>query len=150
MNKQNSRALKLTALGLVGFHFLTVVVHSVAHEILSVKATPAQLAFIVPVIIIAPVLAGFMIPTFGKAGAVVLSVSMLGSFVFGLYYHFVAETHDHVAHVARLQPALWSGMFRLTAYLLLVSEVLGVTVAVLSLAGQTPESLKHHAARTDF
>lgn len=149
MNQRNSRTLKSTALGLVGFHFLTVVVHSVAHEILSVKATPAQLAFIVPVIIFAPVVAGFMLPKFSKAGAVLLSVSMLGSFLFGLYYHFVADTSDHVAHVAHLQPAFWSGMFRLTAYLLLVSELLGAAVGVLWLAGHS-QSFKRYATRTDF
>jgi hypothetical protein len=149
MNRQNSQTLKSTALGLVGFHFLTVVVHSVAHEILSVKATPAQLAFIIPVIIFAPVIAGFMLPKFSKAGAALLLVSLLGSFVFGLYYHFVANTPDHVAHVARLQPAFWSAMFQITAYLLLVSEVLGVVVAGLSLAGWS-QSYKHYAARTDF
>jgi hypothetical protein len=116
MNNQSSRTLILTALSLVGFHFLTVVVHSVAHEILSVKATPAQLAFIIPVIIFAPVIAGFMLPKFSKAGAAMLLVSMLSSFVFGLYYHFIADTNDHVAHVAQLQPAFWSEMFRLPKF----------------------------------
>lgn len=123
--------------------------HSIAHEILSVKATPAQLAFIIPVIIFAPVIAGFMLPKFGKAGALLLSLSMVGSFVFGLYYHFVADTSDHVAHVARLQPAFWSATFRITAYLLLVSEALGAAVGGLSLAGRS-QSYKHYAARTDF
>ncbi|HEV2802599.1 MAG TPA: hypothetical protein VGW12_19155 [Pyrinomonadaceae bacterium] len=149
MNKQNSRTLKSTALWLVGFHFLAVVVHSVAHEILSVKATPAQLAFIIPVIIFAPVVAGFMLSRFSKAGAVLLLASMLGSFVFGLYYHFIADTIDHVAHVAQMQPAFWSAMFQITAYLLLLSEGLGVVVAGVSLASQT-QSLKRYEARTDF
>ncbi|HWT03977.1 MAG TPA: hypothetical protein VN256_27255 [Pyrinomonadaceae bacterium] len=149
MKIQNTRALKATALWLVGFHFLAVVLHSVAHEILSVKATTAQLAFIVPVIILAPVAAGVMLLKFERGGAVLLLVSMLGSFVFGLYYHFVADTIDHVAHVARLQPASWSGMFRLTAYLLAASEILGAAVAGLYLAGRS-RSFKHYAARTDF
>ena len=145
MKNSNTRVLKLTALGLVGFHFLTVVVHSVAHEVLPVKATPAQLAFIVPVIILAPLVAGVMLWKFMRAGSVVLLVSMLGSFAFGLYYHFVADTNDHVTHVARLQPAPWSAAFRVTAYLLLVSELLGAAVAGLSLAGRS-QSFKHHAA----
>lgn len=149
MNRQNSQTLRLTALGLVGAHFLTVVVHSVAHEILSVKATPAQLAFIVPVIIIAPVVAGFMLPKFKRAGWVLLMGSMLGSFVFGLYYHFVAATTDHLAHVAHLEPAFWSTMFQLTAYLLIVSELSGAAVAGLSLAGQS-RYFKPYATRTDF
>lgn len=148
MNNQSSRMLKLTVWGLIGFHFLTVVVHSAAHEILSVKATPAQLAFIIPVIILAPLVAGLMLPKFSQAGEVLLLVSMLGAFVFGLYYHFVADTHDHVAHVAHLQPAFWSEMFRLTAYLLLVSELLGVAVG-LALASRWP-SFKHDATRTGF
>jgi hypothetical protein len=149
MNYQNSRALKLTALGVVAFHFLTVVLHSFAHEILSVKATPAQLAFIIPVIIFAPVVAGLILLKFRNAGTGLLLVSMLGSLVFGLYYHFVADTIDHVTHVARLQPAFWSAMFQVTAYMLLVSEILGVAVAGLLFVGQAP-SFKHHAARTDF
>lgn len=149
MKSQNSRTLKLIALGLVGFHFLTVVLHSVAHEVLSVKATPAQLAFIIPVIILAPVVAGFMLPKFNKVGTCLLLVSMLGSFLFGLYYHFIADTIDHVAHVARLQPAFWSMMFQLTAYLLLVSEFLGTAVAGLSLVSRK-QPIEHYAARTDF
>lgn len=145
MSIQSTRALKAAALGLVGFHFLTVVLHSIAHEILAVKATPAQLAFIVPVIIIAPVVAGLMLLKFRSGGSLLLLVSMLGSFAFGVYYHFVADTIDHVAHVARLQPEFWSGMFRGTAYLLAASEVLGAAVAGLSLAGRS-RTLKQHAA----
>lgn len=149
MNAHKTRTLKLAALWIVGFHSLTVVLHSIAHEVLSVKATPAQLAFIIPVIIIAPVVAGFMLPKVMKPGAVVLLVSMLGSFAFGLYYHFVADTIDHVTHVARMRPEFWSLMFRVTAYLLLVSEFTGAAIAGLSLVGRS-HSFKHHAARTDF
>ena len=149
MNNKNSRTLKLITLGLIVFHFLTVVLHSIAHEVLSVKATPAQLAFIIPVIIIAPVVAGFLLPKSNKAGTCLLLVSMLGSFAFGLYYHFIADTIDHVAHVARMQPAFWSMMFQITAYLLLVSEILGAAVAGLSLISQ-PQSFKNYVARTDF
>ena len=149
MNRRNTRGLKLAALGLVGFHFLTVVLHSVAHEVLQVKATPAQLAFIVPVIIVAPVVAGIVPPKFERTGAWLLLASMAGSFLFGVYYHFVADTIDHVAHVARLQPAFWSAMFRLTAYLLAVSELVGAVVAWVLAAGRS-QSFKEYAARTDF
>ena len=149
MSNRNTSALRLTALVLVGFHFLTVVLHSIAHEVLSVKASTAQLAFIIPVIIFAPVVAGFMLPKFGKAGAALLLVSMLGSFAFGLYYHFVADTIDHVGHVARLRPEFWSATFQVTAYLLAVSEAAGAAVAGALLAGR-PQPFKHYAARTDF
>ena len=149
MNDRCTRGLMLTSLGLVGFHFLTVVLHSVAHQVLSVKATPAQLAFIIPVIIFAPVISGFMLPKFKKAGAALLLTSMAGSFVFGLYYHFVADTIDHVAHVAHVEPAFWSAMFQVTAHLLAVSEVVGAAVAGMLLGGRS-RPFKRYAARTYF
>ena len=150
MSNRNTRGLVLMSLGFIGFHFLTVVVHSVAHEVLAVKATPAQLAFIVPVIIVAPVVAGFVLLKFDKAGAALLLASMAGSFVFGLFYHFVAETIDHVAHVARLEPSFWSAAFRITAYLLAASEVAGAAAAAAVLLAGWPRPFKRYAARTDF
>ena len=135
MKMRNARGLKLAALGLVGFHFLTVVLHSVAHEVLHVKATPAQLAFIIPVIIVAPLVSGLVLSKSERTGAWLLLAAMVGSCVFGLYYHFVADTIDHVAHVARLEPAFWSAMFHLTAYLLAVSELAAAVVAWVLAAG---------------
>ena len=125
--------LKKVALAIVAIHFVVVVLHSIAHQLLSVNASPAQLAFIFPVIIVAPVVAGFMLPKFEKFGTVLLTASMLGSLVFGVYYHFIAETIDHVAHVARLEPHFWSQMFLATSYLLAIFELLGAIVGLLLL-----------------
>src|SRR5829696_969431 len=129
----NTRTLKLTAIAVVVFHFAVVVLHAIAHEVLPVKATPAQLAFIVPVIIVAPVLAGFLLGKFEKFGTILLTASMLGSFVFGVYYHFIVDTIHHVAHVAHLQPLFWSQMFQITAYLLAISEVFGTALGLILL-----------------
>jgi len=128
------RTLKLTALAVVTFHFVIVVLHSIAHQILPVPATPAQLAFIVPVIIVAPIVAAFMLLKFETAGMLLLAASMLGSFVFGLYYHFIADTIDHVAHVTQMQPVLWSQMFQATSYLLAISEAAGAAIGLVWLA----------------
>ena len=133
MNTQNTKTLRLIAIGVVAFHFAINVLHSIAHEILSVKASPAQLAFIFPVIILAPVVAAFLLRKFPRAGTVLLTASMLGSFVFGLYYHFIADTTDHVAHVAHLEPAFWSQMFQITSYLLAISEICGAAVGLVLL-----------------
>lgn len=129
----NTRTLKLTALGVVAIHFMVVVLHSIAHEVLSVKATPAQLAFIIPVIIVAPVVAGILLPKFVRTGTILLAASMLGSLVFGVYYHFIADTIDHVAHVAFRQPIFWSQMFQLTAYLLALTELPGTGLGLILL-----------------
>lgn len=146
---KNPKYLMLTALGLIAFHFLIVVLHSIAHEILAVKATAPQLAFIFPVIIAAPVAAGFLLLKFEKAGAWLATVSLTGSFLFGLYYHFIAHTIDHVGHVANLQPAFWSGMFIATAYLLAFSEISGALAGFLILIKKSQFS-KDYAARTGF
>ncbi len=70
--------LKRIALAVVAVHFVVVVLHSIAHQLLAVNASPAQLAFIFPVIIVAPVVAGIMLPKFEKFGTVLLTVSMAG------------------------------------------------------------------------
>lgn len=142
----DNRTLKLTALVVIAVHFAVVVMHSAAHQILPVKATPAQLAFIVPVIIVAPVVAGFMLSKFNTAGVVLFTLAMFGSLVFGVYYHFIADTIDHVAHVAHLQPAFWSQMFRVTSYLLAITELLGSAVGVMLLLGRR-QSMKNYAAQ---
>jgi hypothetical protein len=148
MKKEFFKPLELTAYITIGFNFLAVIFHSVAHEVLGVKANAAQLSFIIPVIIIAPPVAGFMLPKFKKAGALLLTFSMLGSFLFGLYYHFVAITIDHVAHVAHLEPAFWAMTFEVTAYLLLLVEVPSAIAGLLIL--NQSRNFKNYAARTDF
>ena len=129
----NTRTVKLMALGVVAIHFVVVLLHSIAHEVLPVKATPTQLAFIIPVIIVGPVLAGILLLKFERTGTVLLAASMLGSLLFGVYYHFIADTIDHVAHVAYLQPVFWSQMFQLTAYLLALSEMFGTGFGLILL-----------------
>ena len=138
--------LKKIALTIVAIHFVVVVLHSITHQILSVNASPAQLAFIFPVIIVAPVVAGVMLPKFERFGTVLLTTSMIGSLVFGVYYHFIAETIDHVAHVAQLEPHRWSQMFLATSYLLAISELLGAVVGLLLLVRtSTTASRGNHA-----
>jgi hypothetical protein len=128
--------MKVTALLVVAIHFVVVVLHSNAHQTLPVNATPAQLAFIVPVIVVAPVAAAILLAKFERAGMVLLTASMLGSFLFGIYYHFVADTIDHVAHVAHREPLFWSQMFLITSYLLAITEAAGFAVGLIWLLRQ--------------
>lgn len=145
----NNTKLKLTAFTAIAIHFLAVVLHSVAHEILGVKASAAQLAFIFPVIIVAPPVAGFLLLKFEKSGGFLLTASMIGSFFFGLYYHFIAQTIDHVAHVAQMEPAAWASVFEATAYLLAFSEIFGGFAGFFVLINGS-SYFKDYAARTDF
>jgi len=122
--------MKATALVIVAIHFVVVVLHSIAHQKLPVEATPAQLAFILPVIVLAPLVAAMVLVKFERAGMVLLTAAMLGSLVFGVCYHFIADTIDHVTHVAHREPLLWAQMFVVTSYLLAVSEAAGVAVGL--------------------
>jgi len=137
--------MKKTALTVVAIHFVVVVLHSMAHNVLPVEATPAQLAFILPVIIVAPLVAGVILIKFEKAGMILLAATMLGSLIFGIYYHFIADTIDHVAHVAHREPLFWSQMFVVTSYLLAITEAAGAAVGLISLLRQK-QSIKSYAA----
>ena len=137
--------MKKTALTVVAIHFVVVVLHSMAHNVLPVEATPAQLAFILPVIIVAPLVAGVILIKFEKAGMILLTATMLGSLIFGIYYHFIADTIDHVAHVAHREPLFWSQMFVVTSYVLAITEAAGAAVGLISLLRQK-QSIKSYAA----
>ena len=137
--------MKITALTVIGIHFAVVVLHSIAHNVLPVQATPAQLAFILPVIIVAPLIAGVILIKFEKAGMILLAATMLGSLIFGIYYHFIADTIDHVAHVAHREPLFWSQMFVVTSYVLAITEAAGAAVGLISLLRQK-QSIKSYAA----
>ena len=115
------------ALATILAHALVVAVHSAAHQILGVQASPTQLLFIVTVIIIAPPLACILLwkgPN--VSGAVLLACSMAGALVFGVYNHFVAISPDHISHVSRMSPTSWSIIFQATALLLAITEGFGI------------------------
>lgn len=115
------------ALATIAAHASVVALHAAAHQILGVAATPPQTVFIVVFIMLAPVAAGVLVwRGFGAAGSSVLAVSMAGSLLFGLYYHFVLDSPDHVSHVSAMSPAAWAVLFQLTALLLALTEALGV------------------------
>ncbi len=120
-----SKAVRLALYAVVA-HAAILVVHSTAHEILGVKASTPQLVFIVAVIIVAPLVAGLLLwKGKVKAGALLLTCSMAGALAFGVYYHFVADTSDHVSHVALMSPAGWAVAFQASALLLALAEALG-------------------------
>jgi hypothetical protein len=62
-----------------------------------------------------------------RLGLILLSLSMFGSLLFGLYHHFLVISPDHV----HSQPASpWGIAFILTAYGLLIMEAIGTYVGV--------------------
>lgn len=73
---------------------------------------------------------------YARAGLWLLFVSMLGSLIFGIVYHYIVISPDHVAH---LPVGEARGMFRITAVLLLITETFGVAVAAMALRTSVKE-----------
>lgn len=120
------KRLAILASAAVLLNLVVNILHGWAHERLGVDLTPWQQAFVVIVITILPLVAGVLCWTrYAQFGALLLGVSMLASLVFGVYYHFVFESSDHVSH---LPPGDSQGFFVLTASLLVPVEILGAGV----------------------
>lgn len=131
-----SNALRF-ALAVVVVHAIVTSLHGAAHQKLGIEASPAQTFFIVAVIWIAPLVAGVLLwKRARQAGALALVLSMVGAFLFGVYHHFVANSADHVSHVAATFPGAWATLFQTTAVLLALCEALG-TAAGMSVLRET-------------
>jgi hypothetical protein len=137
--------LTLAAYLTIAVHLVLVIVHAAAHGTLNVEPTTTQLSFILVVIMIAPVVAGFLLSRYGAVGISLFALSMAGSFVFGAYNHFVGHSIDDVSEVAQLQPHIWSAIFRWSAIGLAISEAVGIVVGIWLLIYRQPKPQTHAA-----
>lgn len=115
-----------SVMAIVVTHLLVTLLHGLAHRALDVKLAPLATSFVVTIVLLSPLLAWFLV-WIGKqrSGLVLLPFSMSGSFLFGLYHHFLAISSDHV----HSQPGTpWGTTFVLTAYGLLLTEAIGTYV----------------------
>ena len=116
------------ATAIVVAHLLVNIVHGLAHRELRVGLAPLASIFVIVVVLIFPLIATALVWTAAKRlGLVLLSLSMFGSLLFGLYHHFLAVSPDHV-HSQPLDA--WGTTFVLTAYLLFITEAIGTYVGV--------------------
>jgi len=112
-------------------HLAVMMLHGQAHDKLSVGLSSWQNIYVLVVIAIAPLIAMVLLWTrYAHAGLMLLVVSMAASLIFGLVYHYVVISPDHVSHVP---PGEAQGQFRLTAALLILTELFGVIVGLMGL-----------------
>ena len=112
-------------------HLLISLVHGYAHTELGIGLSAWQKWYVLIVITVAPLVALSLIWTrHRRVGFLLLIASMAGSLTFGTYYHYVAISPDHVSH---LPPGDWQGMFRVTAVLLLATELFGAIFGVIGM-----------------
>jgi hypothetical protein len=130
MSRRTSPSVQL-AVALIIAHATVVAAHGAAHQILGVGVSPSQTLFIVLFILTAPILAGIL---FWKGSdipaSIILTISMTGAFLFGVYYHFVKSSSDHVSHVSTMSPKEWANIFQATAILLALTEGMGICLGI--------------------
>ena len=125
------RSIVLLSTVAVLAHLVVSIVHGRAHERLSVGLSNWQNIYVLTVIVIAPLIAMLLIWTrLARFGLVLLVISMAGSLIFGVAYHYVVISPDHVSH---LPPGDAQGLFRSTALLLVLTELFGVAVGLWGL-----------------
>ena len=122
--------LAIAAAAVVAVNMVVNVAHGQAHEQLGVGLSAFQNAFVYGVIVVAPIAAAALYWTrYARLGAGLMTLSMIGSLVFGFYFHFVAISNDHVRH---LPDGDAQGMFVATAALLVVVETAGAAFGMWS------------------
>jgi hypothetical protein len=116
-------SLERFGLILVALHFIVSAVHGAAHLNLHINLNTWQTVYVFLVITTLPLVSGFLLWRRAGSGFWLLFFSMLGSLIFGGYYHFIAAGADNVS---ALGSHAWSAPFQLTAVLLAVTEAAGV------------------------
>jgi len=112
-------------------HLLVSLVHGYAHTELGVGLSAWQNWYVVVVITLAPLVALALVwMRQERVGFALLVISMAGSLIFGGYFHYIGISPDHVSH---LPPGDAQGTFRVTAVLLLATEMFGAVVGVLGM-----------------
>ena len=107
----------------VAFHFVISLAHGVAHSRLHIDMNLWQTVYILVVITLLPLISAFLLWRSLTGGPFLLLASMLGSLIFGGYYHFIAAGADNVASLGSHS---WVLPFQVTAVLLAITEVAGV------------------------
>ena len=114
-------------------HLVIGGVHQYAHSVAGVENSPLQVLFIVLVVTIAPWAAIWLAWSRNLTiGAVLLSVSMLASLVFGLTLHFTLDGPDLLSNVVPEHRALFLHSALGLALVEFLGFVLGVHAAIRS------------------
>jgi len=141
MNQTSPQPPLLVALALILIHSVVSSLHGLAHQAAMVTLTTFGYIYVGVVITLMPlVAAAFLFTRKKKVGALLLALSMLGSFIFGFWYHFLSQTNDNVTQVH----GPWHSTFLWTAVALAVIELAGTVVGFRLF--RAPDSLRYPAS----
>lgn len=131
---RSQKDVRPTGTLIVLVHLAVVLAHGSGHTHLGIATSVWQSAFIAIVILAAPLLAMILLWTrLQRAGVYVLGISMAGSLVFGVYYHFLFASTDNVFALGQ---QAWTAAFRITAVLLALIEAVGCAWSIWVLRSQ--------------
>jgi hypothetical protein len=122
------RILIILAIVIVVVHLLVSIPHGGAHSDLHIQPTRWQNVYILGVITILPFVSLIVIWEKRHLGFLLLLLSMVGSFIFGVFYHFIAAGPDNVASLPS-HPAAHT--FQWTAIALAITEAAGFVVGLI-------------------
>lgn len=118
------RTMALIATLLIVVRQVVAMLHGTAHEQLGVGLSPSQQVFVITIIGIVPWIALVLYWTrYRQMGALILWTSMLVGMLFGIYYHFIEVSTDHISH---LPEGDGQGFFVATAIMLVPSELAAI------------------------
>ena len=116
--------VRRACLWIIALHAISAIIHNQAHNKIDVSLSTSQNAFATIVIVIAPLLAAVLIwRSRQHLGAIILVISMLASFVFGVVNHLMIDSPDQLAHIST---SGWGRIFIVTAFALMITELAGV------------------------
>ena len=118
-----SRKHTLWATLVVLAHLVVGVAHDMAHKDLVVELTTFQNGFVNLFYLGLPIVAAVLVWTpLARSGAALLALSMAASLVFGIWFHFIFVSPDHVAH---LPAGNQQTLFQVTAALMVLVNAAG-------------------------
>jgi hypothetical protein len=125
MDQAMQHGRPFAALAVILIHLVASTLHGWAHQAALVTLTTFGYVYVGVVITLMPlVAAAFLFTRKKKIGSLLLALSMLGSFIFGFWFHFLSQTNDNVTQVH----GPWHSTFLCTAIALAVIELAGTVV----------------------
>jgi hypothetical protein len=117
-------------------------IHALTHTGANIWLSFLGNAFVVVVILIAPLVSLFLlyIARLEWLGALLLFLSMLAAFLFGVWNHFLLPGSDNIGDVP---PGVWQQPFQVTAVLLTILQAVGTGIGIWCLS----EARGAHALR---
>ncbi len=124
---------RISAVVIVWLDLAVNVIHALAHIGANIWLSFLSNAFVVGVILVAPLVSLFLLHTarLEWLGALLLFLSMLGAFLFGVWNHLLLSGSDNIVHVP---PGVWQQPFQVTAVLLTILQAAGTAIGLWCLS----------------